>query len=223
MGLERPPRGQSRLRHIFLLMGASCRSKSSRPSWKRSTRAKSASSARIMASPKPSHRGDRAGGKTRVLCQILPAVWREHHPRRGGGVSRGPMAAFMRGLTFPGGQQPVIRGDGVYLRYPRVADFVAWSKLRAESRAFLSPWEPSWATDELSKGAFRRRLAAIPEGSATGFRLCFSRLSAAGQCARGRMHALQRPAWRHAMLRARLLGWRSDSRGRVICSMPFVP
>jgi ribosomal-protein-alanine N-acetyltransferase len=68
------------------------------------------------------------------------------------------MAAFMRGLTFPGGQQPVIRGDGVYLRYPRVADFLAWSKLRAESRAFLTPWEPSWSTDELTKGAFRRRL-----------------------------------------------------------------
>ena len=30
--------------------------------------------------------------------------------------------AFMRGLTFPGGQQPVIRGEGVYLRYPRVGD-----------------------------------------------------------------------------------------------------
>ncbi len=68
------------------------------------------------------------------------------------------MAAFMRGLTFPGGQQPVIKGDGVYLRYPRVADFLAWSKLRSESRAFLSPWEPLWSTDELSKGAFRRRL-----------------------------------------------------------------
>jgi hypothetical protein len=24
--------------------------------------------------------------------------------------------AFMRGLTFPGGQQPVIRGQGIYLR-----------------------------------------------------------------------------------------------------------
>jgi ribosomal-protein-alanine N-acetyltransferase len=68
------------------------------------------------------------------------------------------MAAFMRGLTFPGGQQPVIRGDGVYLRYPRVSDFLAWSKLRSESRAFLTPWEPLWSTDELSKGAFRRRL-----------------------------------------------------------------
>jgi ribosomal-protein-alanine N-acetyltransferase len=68
------------------------------------------------------------------------------------------MAAFMRGLTFPGGQQPVIQGEGVYLRYPRVSDFVAWAKLRAESRAFLSPWEPLWSSDELSKGAFRRRL-----------------------------------------------------------------
>ena len=33
-----------------------------------------------------------------------------------------PMA-FMRGLTFPGGQQPVIRGQDVYLRYPRIADY----------------------------------------------------------------------------------------------------
>ena len=72
-------------------------------------------------------------------------------------MNEGPMA-FMRGLTFPGGQQPVIKGDGVYLRYPRMADYLPWSKLRGESRAFLSPWEPIWARDELSKGAFRRRL-----------------------------------------------------------------
>lgn len=72
-------------------------------------------------------------------------------------MNSGPMA-FMRGLTFPGGQQPVIKGDGVYLRYPRVQDFAAWSQLRHESRSFLAPWEPSWATDELTKGAFRRRL-----------------------------------------------------------------
>jgi len=66
--------------------------------------------------------------------------------------------AFMRGLTFPGGQQPVIRGEGVYLRYPRVADFPVWSKLRSESRPFLTPWEPVWADDELTRGAFRRRI-----------------------------------------------------------------
>ena len=59
---------------------------------------------------------------------------------------------------FPGGQQPVITGDSVYLRYPRVSDFLGWARLRGESRSFLSPWEPVWSTDELSKGAFRRRL-----------------------------------------------------------------
>ena len=64
----------------------------------------------------------------------------------------------MRGLTFPGGQQPVLRGKGVYLRYPRIADFPAWARLRSESRQFLTPWEPVWADDELTKGAFRRRI-----------------------------------------------------------------
>ncbi len=66
--------------------------------------------------------------------------------------------AFMRGLTFPGGQQPVIRGEGIYLRYPRIADYPVWAKLRGESREFLTPWEPVWADDELTRGAFRRRI-----------------------------------------------------------------
>ena len=66
--------------------------------------------------------------------------------------------AFMRGLTFPGGQQPVIHGDGIYLRYPRIGDYPAWAKLRGESREFLVPWEPVWANDELTRGAFRRRI-----------------------------------------------------------------
>ena len=68
-----------------------------------------------------------------------------------------PMA-FMRGLTFPGGQQPVIQGQGVYLRYPRIADFHNWAALRGESREFLTKWEPVWAEDELTRGAFRRRI-----------------------------------------------------------------
>ena len=68
-----------------------------------------------------------------------------------------PMS-FMRGLTFPGGQQPVIRGGEVYMRYPRMPDFASWARLRHESREFLTPWEPSWASDELTKGAFRRRI-----------------------------------------------------------------
>ncbi len=66
--------------------------------------------------------------------------------------------AFMRGLTFPGGQQPVILGRDVYLRYPRIADYHQWAALRGESREFLSKWEPVWAEDELTRGAFRRRI-----------------------------------------------------------------
>ena len=66
--------------------------------------------------------------------------------------------AFMRGLTFPDGQQPVIRGQGIYLRYPRIGDYLAWARLRGESREFLTPWEPVWADDELTRGAFRRRI-----------------------------------------------------------------
>jgi len=30
--------------------------------------------------------------------------------------------------------------------------------VRGESREFLSPWEPVWASDELSKSAYRRRI-----------------------------------------------------------------
>jgi len=66
--------------------------------------------------------------------------------------------AFMRGLTFPGGQQPVIHGRDVYLRYPRMGDHTGWAAARGERREFLSPWEPVWASDELSKSAYRRRI-----------------------------------------------------------------
>ncbi len=46
----------------------------------------------------------------------------------------------------------------VYLRYPVQRDWRAWSALRADSQAFLASWEPTWAQDALSRGAFRRRL-----------------------------------------------------------------
>jgi len=51
-------------------------------------------------------------------------------------------------------------GDGVRLRPPRVTDYTPWSELRMRSRDFLQPWEPTWPTDDLTKSAFRRRLAA---------------------------------------------------------------
>lgn len=51
-----------------------------------------------------------------------------------------------------------IQGDGLILRAPRMEDFEQWSNLRGQSRAFLEPWEPLWAPDDLTRGAFRRRL-----------------------------------------------------------------
>ena len=54
--------------------------------------------------------------------------------------------------------QPVLTGPGVLLRSPRNADYEAWRELRGRSRAFLTPWEPSWTEDELGRTAYRLRL-----------------------------------------------------------------
>ncbi len=53
-----------------------------------------------------------------------------------------------------------VEGDGVILRPPRAGDYSDWRELRALSRPFLQPWEPTWPSDDLSRAAFRRRLSA---------------------------------------------------------------
>jgi [ribosomal protein S5]-alanine N-acetyltransferase len=53
---------------------------------------------------------------------------------------------------------PLARGDGVYLRPAQSTDFLAWATLRERSRDFLTPWEPTWPADDLTRAAFRRRL-----------------------------------------------------------------
>jgi ribosomal-protein-alanine N-acetyltransferase len=53
---------------------------------------------------------------------------------------------------------PAITGPGVTLRVPQSGDFAEWAALRESSRAFLVPWEPTWPSDDLTRGAFRRRL-----------------------------------------------------------------
>jgi ribosomal-protein-alanine N-acetyltransferase len=45
-----------------------------------------------------------------------------------------------------------------YLREPQPGDWPAWSELRNASRAFLTPWEPAWASDGLTRASYRRRL-----------------------------------------------------------------
>ena len=51
-----------------------------------------------------------------------------------------------------------MRGAGVTLRPPAMADYSAWAELRNRSRDHLMAFEPVWAADELSRSAFRRRI-----------------------------------------------------------------
>jgi [ribosomal protein S5]-alanine N-acetyltransferase len=53
---------------------------------------------------------------------------------------------------------PVIQAENVLLRTPQMSDYPDWAELRAASRDFLTPWEPLWAADELSRSSFRRRV-----------------------------------------------------------------
>jgi ribosomal-protein-alanine N-acetyltransferase len=62
----------------------------------------------------------------------------------------------------------VLEGEGVRLRPPRMADYGQWSDLRDRSREFLQPWEPAWPADDLTRAAFRRRLAAYTRDIETG-------------------------------------------------------
>ena len=56
------------------------------------------------------------------------------------------------------------------LRPPVHSDFRPWSTLRRESESFLAPWEPSWASDHLSRKAFTNRVywahRSVSSGSA---------------------------------------------------------
>jgi [ribosomal protein S5]-alanine N-acetyltransferase len=65
--------------------------------------------------------------------------------------------AFLR-PTFIEEASAFIRGDGLSLRPPAMADFEAWAHVRRISRDQLVPFEPQWASDELSRSAFRERV-----------------------------------------------------------------
>ena len=48
--------------------------------------------------------------------------------------------------------------DRLILRPPQHGDYRAWSALRRDSAAFLQPWEPTWASDHLSRKSFTNRV-----------------------------------------------------------------
>lgn len=70
--------------------------------------------------------------------------------------------ALFRTVSFAE-QEPAIDGNGVILRQPLATDYAEWADLRERSRAFLTPWEPIWPADDLSRSAYRRRLRRYAE------------------------------------------------------------
>jgi [ribosomal protein S5]-alanine N-acetyltransferase len=65
--------------------------------------------------------------------------------------------AFLR-LPFAPDLPPALNGGPVTLRVPEVGDHAQWADLRMRSRAFLTPWEPTWPPDDLTRAAFRGRI-----------------------------------------------------------------
>ena len=51
-----------------------------------------------------------------------------------------------------------IETERMTLRLPVHSDYRDWSGLRDVSRDFLSPWEPTWSADHLSRRAFANRV-----------------------------------------------------------------
>ena len=58
---------------------------------------------------------------------------------------------------------PAIAGENVVLRVPQMSDCAEWTRLRETSREFLTPWEPTWPADDLTRAAFRRRIKRYSE------------------------------------------------------------
>lgn len=53
---------------------------------------------------------------------------------------------------------PRLETERMVLRLPVHADHESWADLRRASRDFLSPWEPVWATDHLTRRSFANRV-----------------------------------------------------------------
>ena len=71
------------------------------------------------------------------------------------------MSLFRLGFDTP--PLRLIEGKHVFLRPPQMSDFPAWESVRSRSRAFLTPWEPVWGADDLTRAGFRRRLRHYAE------------------------------------------------------------
>jgi len=70
--------------------------------------------------------------------------------------------AFFRTVSISD-PTPAVAGEGVVLRVPQMTDCSEWVALRETSRDFLTPWEPTWPADDLTRASFRRRIKRYSE------------------------------------------------------------
>ena len=121
--------------------------------------------------------------------------------------------------------EPLLRGDGLYLRPATPADFSAWTRLRGgEPGDFSEPWEPTWPDDDLTRAAFRRRLRRQAEDIARDESFLPYLRPDLRRIAR-RHHVRRHSARRRAVGNAGLLDGRApcrqgpyDARGRGDCA-----
>lgn len=72
------------------------------------------------------------------------------------------MSTFLRGL-MPAVAPDRVVGKRIYMRPPELRDWESWARLRAESREFLVPWEPTWPRDVLTQASYRQRIRRYDE------------------------------------------------------------
>jgi [ribosomal protein S5]-alanine N-acetyltransferase len=61
-----------------------------------------------------------------------------------------------------------VETDRLILRLPMHSDWAQWASLREDSTAFLTPWEPVWSRDHLSRRSFTNRVYWAQRAEAQG-------------------------------------------------------
>lgn len=69
---------------------------------------------------------------------------------------------------LPFRRRPKLETERMTLRLPQHGDWRGWADLRQESAEFLTPWEPVWSADHLTRRAFTNRVYWAQRAEAQG-------------------------------------------------------
>jgi ribosomal-protein-alanine N-acetyltransferase len=82
-------------------------------------------------------------------------------------------------------KRPKVETARMTLRLPEHSDWRAWSQLREASAAHLTPWEPVWAHDHLSRKAFTNRVYWAMRAETQGIAIPMMLIRREDQCLMG--------------------------------------